>query len=68
MKWIMKHKLAEQCEAELWKIIYEYRGKGLSYGVLDLIVSQVIKSGVNELKDIESDMDEADKDSATWDN
>ena len=68
MTGIVKDKLAEECEAEILKVIYDFQGRGLKWSIIDIIVSQVIKSHIDDMKDIESNMNEADKVSADWSN
>ena len=42
----MKPELAEECESELWKTIYESHRKGLPYATINFIISEVIAEDV----------------------
>jgi len=41
-----KSELAEECESELWKTIYEMHRKGLPYEIINFIISEVIAEDV----------------------
>ena len=62
MTWIMKHKLAEECEIKLWETIYNMHSKGLSYDLIDLVVSEVILPNLETMKEAESALCEMDRD------
>ena len=53
----MKPELAEECESELWKTIYEMHRKGLPYEIINFIISEVIAEDVYVMAVAESALD-----------
>jgi len=52
-----KSELAEECESELWKTIYEMHRKGLPYATINFIISEVIAEDVYVMAVAESALD-----------
>ena len=53
----MKPELAEECESELRKTIYEMHRKGLPYAAINFIISEVIAEDVYVMAVAESALD-----------
>ena len=56
MLWLMKDKLAEKCEIKIWETIYNMHGEGLSYEMIEVIVSEVILPNLKTMIFTESEL------------
>ena len=52
--WISRHKLAEECEARIWQVIYDTHHRGLSYEIIDFVI-EIIQDGIDTIKTIETE-------------